>query len=190
MRYLFIVLLLICSSCIQIGSDPKPLHYYLLEAQIEQPQIYSNKKLNISIELTKFPEYLDRLQIVTNDQKNSVILNENQRWANPLSDNILQVLRENLALALPDSIVTVCPWENAKTPATKLKLSVDKFAGKPGGTADITIRWNIIGADGKSLYGTFAEQQPIEESFNDLVAGLNNTLNRFSQSLAKQLANQ
>ena len=190
MRYFFIVLLLICSSCIQIGSDPKPLHYYLLEAPTNQPQIYSSKKLNISIELIKFPEYLDRLQIVTNDQKNSVILNENQRWANPLSDNILQVLRENLVLALPDSIVTIHPWEDADTPATKLKLSVDKFAGKPGETANVAIRWNIIDAEGESLYGTFSEQQPVAENFSDLVAGLNDSLNRFSQSIAKQLANQ
>ena len=190
MRYLLIVLLLLCSSCIQIGSDPQPLHYYLLEAPLKQPQIYSGKELNIAIKLTKIPEYLDQPQIVTYDQKNSVNLNDRHRWANPLSDNILQVLRENLALTFPDSIVTIQPWEQAEAPVTELKLSVDKFAGKLGDAVSVAIRWRIVKTDGEAQHGTFTEQQPIEKTFNDLVAGLNDSLNRFSQAIAKQLANQ
>jgi len=190
MRYLLIVLLLLCSSCIQIGSDPQPLHYYLLEAPVNQSSTYSSKKLNIALKLTKIPEYLDQPQIVTYDQKNSVKLNASRRWANPLSENILQVIRENLALAFPDSIVTIQPWEQAEAPVTELKLSVDKFAGKPGETVSVAIRWRIVNADGKSQHGTFTEKHPVKETFNDLVAELNDSLNRFSQSMAEQLANQ
>ena len=190
MRYLLIVLLLLCSSCIQIGSDPQPLHYYLLEAPLNQSQIYSGKELNIAIKLTKIQEYLDKPQIVTYDQKNSVRLNDSHRWANPLSDNILQVLRENLAQAFPDSVVTIQPWEQAEAPVTELKLSVDKFAGKPGDAVNVSIRWRIVNADGESQHGTFTERHPVEETFNNLVAGLNDSLNRFSRSIAEQLANQ
>ena len=190
MRYFLIVLLLFCSSCIQIGSDPQPLHYYLLEAPFKPVQIHSGRKRNIAVELTKIPEYLDHPQIVTYEKKNSIKLNNNHRWANPLSDNILQVVRENLALTFPDSIVTIQPWEKAEQPVIKLKLSVDKFYGKPGETISVAIRWRLVNAEGSLRYGTFAEQLPVEKTFNDLVAGLNDSLNHFSQSIAEQLANQ
>ncbi len=190
MRCLLIGLLLVCSACIQIGSDPQPLNYYLLESPENQPHVYSGKALNISIELTKFPEYLDRLQIVTDNQKNTVNINETERWAAPLRDNILQVVRTNLAQSFPEGIVVVHPWDSVVEPVTKLKMKVDHFGGKPGEAVNVIVRWQIERPAKETIHGTFSEKQPIGAAFTDLVAGLNSSLNRFSQLLAEELARQ
>ncbi len=187
MRYLLVLLLLVIPSCIQIGSDPKPLHYHVLIAAQDQPPVNSSKKLNVSIELTNFPIYLDRLQIVTMDQKNTVRIDETQRWANSLSDNLLQVVGENISLALPASIVTIQPWEKALEPTTQLKLRIDRFSGTPGDTVDVTIRWHIIYSDGTSSYGTFNDRRPAGNSVAELVTALNDSLNQFCQEAAGKL---
>lgn len=190
MRYLSLVVLLLLSACIQIGSDPQPLNFYILEAPLEQPRIYSSKYLNIDIHLIDFAKYIDRPQIVTSDAKNSITINEMERWGNPLSDNIVQVVRESLALAFPNSNVTISPWESAPQPVTKLQLTIDKFTGRLGHTTNISIRWKIITPSGKEIPGNFSEQQPIGATFHDLVVGLNDSLIHFNQTIAGQLDNQ
>ena len=47
------------------------------------------------------PKYLDRPQIVTRSGRNQLALGEFDRWAEPLQDNVLRVLAENLAFLIP-----------------------------------------------------------------------------------------
>ena len=188
MRYLLSMLLLLCTSCIQIGSDPQPMHYYLLEGMSEIPNIYSSNELNINLELINFPEYLDRLQIVTRNDKDGIDFSDSERWAEPLQDNLTRILRENLALMLPGADITVSPWENSSSGAVKVKLVVNKLLGKLGDRTQVDIRWTIGNDSDQTKQGHFIDQQPIDNSYQDLVVGLNNGINNLSQELAGELA--
>ena len=192
MRHLFSVLLLLilCTSCIQIGSDPQQMHYYLLDSNPQTPTILSSKALNINIELTDFPEYLDRLQIVTRNNNNGINLSDSERWAEPLQDNLLRIIRESLALMLPNSSITVSPWENSNDEAIKVKLMINKFLGKLDEKTQIDIRWIIDNGRDQIIQEHFIDQQAIGNSYQDLVVGLNSGINIFSQGLAKKLADQ
>lgn len=190
MRYLLSVLLLLCTSCIQIGSDPQPMHYYLLESNNLGAGIYSSKALNINLELIGFPDYLDRLQIVTRNDNNGINLSDSERWAEPLQDNLPRILRENLALMLPNSRISVSPWENSNDNAIKVKLIINKFLGQFDDYTYIDIRWIIDNGKDQLIQEQFIDQQPISNSYQDLVAGLNNGINLLSQKLAQNLADQ
>jgi len=191
MRYPFlIVLILLCTACIKIGSDPQQVNYYFLESPANQDQIQYNNKLNIAIQLIDYPNYIDRPQIVTSDTKNTITINETEYWSGPLSDNIVQVVRESLSQMLPNSNITIMPWETTVQPTIKLKIVVDKFTGNLTQTTDVSIRWKIITPAGEVIHGDFAEHQPIGDTFNDFVAGLNNSLIHFSQEIAEKLNNQ
>lgn len=192
MRYLLLAILslLLCSSCIQIGSDPQQMHYYLLDSNPQMPTILSSKALNINIELTDFPEYLDRLQIVTRNNNNGINLSDSERWAEPLQDNLLRIIRESLALMLPNSSITVSPWENSNDEAIKVKLMINKFLGKLDEKTQIDIRWIIDNGRDQIIQEHFIDQQAIGNSYQDLVVGLNSGINIFSQGLAKKLADQ
>ncbi|MFK5927252.1 MAG: PqiC family protein [Desulfuromusa sp.] len=187
MRYLLSILLLLCTSCIQIGSDPQPMHYYLLESMSETPNIYSSKGLDINIELINFPEYLDRLQIVTRNNNNGIAFSDSERWAEPLQDNLIRIIRENLVLMLPGTNITVSPWENSNSDAIKVKLVVNKLLGKLGDQTQVDIRWTIDTDRDQTKQGHFIDRQPIDNSYQDLVAGLNNGINDLSLELAKKL---
>jgi len=190
MHYLVSILLLLCTSCIQIGSDPQPMRHYLLESITDVPNVYSDRTLIINLELVDFPDYLDRLQIVTRDKNNRIEFSEANRWAEPLQNNLTRILRENLALVLPEANISVSPWENSSDNAIKVKLVVNKFWGKLGDHSQVDVRWTIDNGRGQTTQGHFIDRQPIDNSYRDLVVGLNSGVNHLSQKLAKQLVKQ
>ena len=188
MRYLLSILILLCSSCIQIGSDPQPMHYYLLKSIQEAPNTYSGKDLEINIELVNFPDYLDRLQIVTSNHNSAIEFSDSERWAEPLQDNLIRIIRENLALLLPDASLAVSPWENSSNDAIRVKLVVNRFLGKLGEQTQVDIRWSISRNDKQKTQGHFTDQQPIANDYRSLVSGLNTGTNNLSLKLAEELA--
>jgi len=186
-RLLSLTLILLCSACIQIGSDPQPTHYYLLESIANDTNSISNNNFNIDIELTKFPEYLDKQQIATSNAINIIEFSENHRWAEPLQENLIFTIRENITLRLPNANIAVRPWDTAGKDAIKIKLLVNKFSGKLGDEAVIDIRWTIEHGDENTLHGHFIHNHIIDSSYKDLIAKLNSGINQFSNQLANSL---
>ncbi len=190
MRYLTLLLLLFCTSCIQLGSEPQTMHYYLLESMPSTTAIHSSKTLNIDIEISKFPDYLDKQQIATSNQKNNISFSETNRWAEPLQDNLIFSIRENLALMLPNANIAVSPWEKSADDAFKLTLLVNRFSGKLGANSTIDIRWSVKNKGTTIITGHFIKRHPIGATYRDLVTELNRGINEFSQILAQTLAKQ
>ena len=189
MRYILILLLLLLSSCIQMIGDPEPVNYYLIEELSKGVDSCSDKDLTIDIQLVNFPTYLDRLQIIT-QKNNTVKFSEHDRWAEPLQGNLEQVLRKNLRILLPNAEITVSPWEISTKDAIKTKIMVNKFSGKLGGHTDVDIRWTIEMEDGKIRQGHLTDRQPVGNTYQELVSGLNVGINNLSLKLAKDLAGE
>ena len=187
MRYLLSILLLLCTSCIQIGSDPQPVQYYLLESMTDTPEILSGEALNIDLELVNFPDYLDRLQIVTRNDNNGIDFSDSERWAGPLQDNLARILRENIAQLLPGTRISISPWENSSNDAIKVIIVVNKFFGKLGDHSQVDIRWAIDNGDGSTIQGHFIDQQPIGDNYHEMIVGLNSGINNLSLELARKL---
>ena len=190
MRYFLILLLFLCSSCIQLFDDPQPIHHYLLEGVPQETNIVSDKALTITLQLTSFPVYMDRLQIITKNDDKTINVSDHDRWAEPIQGNILQTVRENLRIILPAANIAISPWENSTTDAIKIKIMVNKFSGKLGDHTEIDIRWTIDGGAVERLQGHFTDQQPTGDSYQELVAGLNSGINNFSLELAKNLSGE
>lgn len=187
MRYLIFVLLFFCSACIQIGSAPQPINYFLLETMSTTPKAYTDRGVNVHLVLINFPEYLDQLQIVTNNGDNGILFSNSEHWAEPVRENLLRVIRGNLAMIIPNSTVSVGPWEKATDNAIKVELLFNQFSGKLGEYARTDIRWRIIEGTGTTSQGQFTDQQTIGDTFQDFVVGLNAGINNFSTELALKL---
>ncbi|MDA3902080.1 MAG: PqiC family protein [Desulfuromusa sp.] len=190
MRKLFLVLLLLCTSCIQIGSDLQPRHYFLLESVTETPKSYPDNAFTIDLELIGLPGYLDQPKIVTRNNNNEIDFSASKRWAEPVQESLMRIVRENLTLLLPGSHISVSPWESSRTNAIKVKLLVNNFSGKLDGHTQVDIRWTINNPSGQAMQGHFTDRQPVGSSYQDLVVGLNNGINNLSLVLAKKLAGE
>ena len=182
------ILLLFCSACIQIGTPPQPVRYFLLEETSGDVATYPEFTSTVSVEVAEFPEYLLRPQVVSRRSENRVHFSDAQRWAMPLDDNISAVVRQNLIRMLPGARVTISPWQIQQPAAYRVELLITRFSGEPGCLADIHIRWHIFHPDGRTTQGRLLNRDLLGEDYEDLVSGLNHAIDLLSSALARSLA--
>lgn len=184
---LLVVLLFSVSACIQLQPTSLTSRYFVLEPMTVADSYYSQGTLNIIVELIEFPDYLRRPQVVTKQDNNILRTSDSKRWATPLEENIVSVIRSNLEIMLPDTSVIIGPWHTNRNHDRKLQLSVVKFSGTLGQYSDVDIRWRITTVDDEIRSGTFAYHQTVNDSHDDLIRVLNRALDVLSKELATAL---
>lgn len=146
----------------------------------------------IGIGPVRFPEFLDRPQIVSRTSANRLIIDEFHRWGGSLQDEFLRVMGENLGQLLGTSRVLVEPAEARFPLDFRVVADVLRFEGTPGGEALLKVRWGILDpfgeralAVGEASYRHQAAR-PDQEA---MVAALSEALSAFSRELAKEIRN-
>ncbi len=190
-QFLSVILLLLCSSCVQLGSDSQPLRYYLLQPNAKAQQLSRHADIDVTLQTIHVPAYLDRLQLTTYNQQQQVIIASLDRWAEPLDENLNRVLKENLSRHLQGGRITSQKKHEAAAENLKLQLTINSFDGILGGHVSVDIRWMIArnGMSEQIKQGRFTDNTPIGDSYSELVQGLNRALDKFSYKLAEELAN-
>lgn len=187
-RYLILTLLVVSiSACIQLGESVVPSQYHILESMSNNSESYSQKDLIIAVELTEFPEYLKRPQIVQH-QQNVIYFTDTKRWATSLERQVLSLLTSNLELLLPRATIFISPWHSSRYVDYYLQLAVKKLSGELGHQTDIDIRWQIVDKHGEQRSGQFVDHRSINDNYEEFVESLNRSLEEWSKSLAQELA--
>jgi len=187
MRHLLtLILLFCCSACFQLGGDPQPQHYYLLTA-MEGNTDANSKQLQLVIDQITFPSYLDRPQIVTRTPDNQLEISSTERWGEPLQDNLLRVLKENLKRRNNGLAISDFPWQSATKNAYLLKISINQFDGILDRETRVDIRWSLTDLARKSVIHQdhFIARLPLGGSPVDLVAKLSTALDQLSGRITK-----
>lgn len=190
--FLMMLLLFLGSSCVQLGSDPQPLRYYLLQPNAAAQQLSFQPAAGISLQPIRMPAYLDRPQLTTLNQKNQVIIAALDRWAEPLEDNFSRILKENLSRHLLTTGSAAQLWQTNSSDTLLVKLTINSFDGILGQHTAVDIRWTITKTNSpKQIHqGRFVDKTPIGGSYSELVQGLNRALDKFSYKLAQELSSQ
>jgi uncharacterized protein len=90
------------------------------------------------------PKYLDRPPIITRSGRNQLALGEFDRWAEPLQDNVLRVLAENLAFLIPTDQVLLHAWPQSAILDYQVTVEVLQFDGWLGGESMVLAHWSIL----------------------------------------------
>jgi uncharacterized protein len=90
------------------------------------------------------PKYLDRPQIITRSGRNQLALGEFDRWAEPLQDNVLRVLGENLAFLIPTDQVLLHARPQSATLDYQVTVDMLHFDGWLGGESTLLAHWSIL----------------------------------------------
>jgi len=186
------LLSLLCSSCIQLGGEPEPTRYYLLAPLAETAVDINRPDLHVSLGPIEIPSYLDRPQIVTRTTDSEIVLANHDRWAEPLPENFIRTLQENLYQQLGNVSITTTPWSpNSKT-SYRITLALNRFDGVIDQQTNVDIRWSLLDAtQNKELQrGQFRAEIPINGSYPEFVNGLNIALAEFSEGIAAVLRKQ
>lgn len=172
-------------------ANTQPTHFYLLRAMDSSTNsvMLETKKSGVSLGLgpISFPKYLDRPHIVTRISSHEIDLAEFHKWAEPLEDNVANVLDENLSALLSTDRIVPYPWKRSNPPDYQLSLDVIQLDGQKNQEAMLKVRWTLVADDGKRLLqkktSQFSEILRGSE-YEDLVEAMSRMLASFSQEIA------
>ncbi|QFY45072.1 membrane integrity-associated transporter subunit PqiC [Candidatus Methylospira mobilis] len=177
--------LLLLAGC--FGKSPAP-DFYLLEPLAETgatPRTQQARRPVIALSPVSLPKYVDRTQIVQATARNSYQLNETQRWAEPLSDNIDRVLAENLARLVPADVVSPNSSSLARQAEIRIQITIVEFHVTPEQSALLRAQWSI--RDGDKIAESRQSEYRIPASSSDyrlMVNALNGCIDRLSRDVA------
>ena len=190
------VLMILCVLLVTLGgcAGTPPSKFYMLESIARGPAppgtVTLDRAVSIGLGPVTLPDYLDRSQIVTRTDQNTVQLAEFDRWAEPLSSNISRTLAENLVLLLQNDSIVQYPWPGSIDVTYQVVVDVYRFDGILGEKALLEVQWSILGKKGKRVLqlkrSTFVEPAS-GTTFGALVAAQSRTVENLSREIASAL---
>jgi uncharacterized lipoprotein YmbA len=143
-------------TALSAGCASTPSHLYTLSpsaAAPAKPDVTSST-LTVIVGSVSIPAIVDVPQIVVRKTPNQVSLDEFNRWASPLRNNIAQVVAANLAAMLGTSHVSSVLIGDADY---RVAIDVQTFDSAPGEAATLSALWTVRRVkDGKTETGRTA----------------------------------
>lgn len=160
-------------------SSP-PSRYYTLSS-VPVPAA-TPSDLSVSVGPVSVPAVVDRPQIVVSTGPNQVRLDEFNRWAAPLQNNISRVVAENLVAMLGTPRVTLLSADADY----RAVIEVQSFESAPGEAAMLDAVWTVRRTkDGKADTGRTTVREAVQEKgYDALAAGHSRAVARLSQDIA------
>ena len=143
-------------------------------------------ELAVAVGPVSVPAAVDRAEIVVTTGPNQVHLDEFNRWASPLKDEVSRVVTENLVALLGTPRVTQSAQSLSGDVTYRVTIEVQRFDSAPGDSATLDALWTVRRPkDDKSLTGRTAAREPISGlGYEDIAAAHSRALARMSRDIA------
>ena len=151
-----------------LAPKADPSQFFVLNPMMENQASASATELDVALGLgpIRIPEYLRRPQMVTRVGPNQVTYAEYDRWAQPLEDSFIRVLREDLSGLFGVVDIAIHPWFSTAQLDFTVEIEVERFERDPSGAAQLRCMWVIKdGTSGERLDGgQFNQSQPADSA--------------------------
>ena len=139
--------------------------------------------VSVAVGPVSIPATVDRPQIVVNTSANQVEVDEFNRWAAPLQNNISRVVAENLGALLGAPRVTQTLGVESDF---RVAIEVQRFESTPGDSAVLDAAWVVRRAkDGRIETGRTTVREPVpQKGYDALVAAHSRAVGRLSADIA------
>lgn len=183
-------ILLVLGAC----ARTEPARFYLLRPvagpELEQPSEGAHTAedaVAIGIEAVELAAYLNRPEIATRRGPYQVQFANFDRWAEPLDENIAQVLADNLSVLLRSKRIHVFPRAASVHLDYRLSVDVVRFDNEPGERALLRAHWALWDRDErKMLISRKSEyREPLQQRDYESIAAVNS---RLLASLSRDIA--
>lgn len=136
-------LLFIC-GCVSVKHSPGA-RFFVLRAVAEQTASRTGVSSRLIGTLpAELPDHLVRSQMVTWTSDSEVRLDEFNRWAEPLNVGVTRVVRENLAILLPEARFIEFPWRTADPVRCRVQVQVGFLGLQADGTVKLEGSWALL----------------------------------------------
>lgn len=177
-------ILILISGCAGTPSSK----FYTLSPITDQAKYLPKKDpLSIAISPIKFPDFLDRAQIVTRPSPNTLKVSEIHRWGGSLSSNFVQIFGENLSALLgTDRIFYPRQIENFSIDY-RVRLNVKAFEGELGKEVVLNVDWIVIDQRQKDtaiMQNTIIRESAEGPDYESFVSAQSRALGALSRQIA------
>jgi uncharacterized lipoprotein YmbA len=171
-------------AALAAGCASSPSRFYTLSATATPSA--ASSKLSVAVGPVSVPAAVDRPQIVVSTSANQVTLDDFNRWASPLQDNLARVVAENLVALLGTPRVTLFLQALNANVDYRVQIEIRNFESAPGKSASLDAVWTVRRAkDGKTETGrTSAREKVDDDSYDGLAAAHSRGVARLSQDIA------
>jgi uncharacterized protein len=179
-----------CSSFLP-KPKPDPSKIFVLFSPIEATERQNSDpsaQISLGVGPVRLPGYLDRREIVMRVGPSRFDLSENDRWAEPLDENLTHVLTQNLSILLGSDQIIPYPWPLDQKPHYRVEIQVLRFESNSAGEAQLSARWAVIDDTGKetpNLKASRLTRRAKEKSTDGSVAALSETVADLSREIAQ-----
>lgn len=170
------------------GCATKSPRFYTLSPAAKQA-VTTPATTSISVGPVLIPAAVDRPQIVVRTGPNQVFLNDFERWASPLKEDIARVIADNLVLMLGTPQVTVFPQTASGDASYRVLINIIRFESEPGKEAALDALWKVSSKkEGESYSNRTTIAEPVQGGgYAELVAAHSRALGRLSSEIADQI---
>ena len=187
MKSIVSIVLLFALVVLGAGCASKPSKFYTLSPTAEPGE--AKESFSVAVGPVYIPPLVDRPQMVVNVGPNQVGIDEVNRWASPLQNEIARVVAENLSRKLGTQIVSVFPQSTATGASYRVMIDVLRFESAPGKSVNLDCIWNVRGAKEKSFRSgrTTVGEAVSDGSPAGLAAAHSRALGRLSGDVAEAI---
>ena len=151
-------------------ATQQPFRYYTLRVAVEPAAVAST--LVIALGPVTVPAVVDRPEIVVSTGRNELKLDDFNRWASPLQDNLFRVIADDLSTLLGSPRVIRFPQPLAADPDYRVAIEVRSFESNLGESAAIDAVWTIRRMkDRKTQTGQTSVRERIADPGYEALAG-------------------
>ena len=104
----------------------------------------ANTGFLVGIGPVRLPDYLNRSQLVRRSSDSRLEVDEFNRWGGDLTQNIQDVLAENLSRLLGSDRILTYPWSGAVKVSRQLVLDIRRFEAGPGRDVVLDLQWRLF----------------------------------------------
>ncbi len=184
-KFMFGLISLTFFTLITGCASSSPSRFYTL-SPASGPVVKIGVDYAVSVGPVVVPAMVDRPQIVLRAGPNRVFIDEFDRWASPLRDNIQQVVVENLISMLGTTRVTVFPKSTAVDASYRTLIKVLRFDSELGKEASLDALWEVKAQkQALSRRGRTTLSEPVsDDGYEALVAAHSRALAKLSAEIA------
>ncbi len=184
MRRVAPIVILFALAAFAAGCASPPSNFYTLSRTSTSAATASN--LTVVVGPVSIPAIVDLPQIVVSTGPNQVKLDEFNRWASPLQNNIARVVAENLVAILGTPHVSLFQQSLNADTAYRAAIEVHGFESAPGDAATLDAVWLVRRTkDGKAETGRTTVREPVQgKGYDALAAAHSRALARLSGDIA------
>ena len=186
-KHLFLIAAVVALAA---GCTSAPSKFYTLNATARSDGS-SAANYSIIVGPVSVPAEVDRPQFTVQVAPNQVAVDEFNRWAAPLNDNIARVVAEDLAVMLGTPRVSTLPLATF-SPDFRVSIEIQRFESVPGKSATVEAVWVVRNSSDKvSLSGHTLATEPVSgDGFDALAAAHSRALAKVSTDIAAAIRSE